>query len=103
MNTGNGENMTEEEAQAEAMKAKLQGDAASWSAARGGEHARHQADFGTAIAKPVRAPAAPRKAKPAAPPPPLVPLVKKPFSMSYDGVSAAEHGRQMNAISRGTK
>jgi hypothetical protein len=81
--------------QADAMKVQLRKDVASWSAARSATYSRDAADASVpvppqpAAAKPApRAkrvkPATPEAAKPAD-------AVRKPFRMSYDGVTEADY------------
>jgi hypothetical protein len=75
------------------LKTSLQGDAASWAAARNAPVAEQAAAaFKAPVAK--RA-AAVKKPKVEAAPPAIVPVVKKPFSMSYDGVTTAQHIQHM--------
>ena len=81
--------------QADAMKDRLRKDVASWSAARSATHSRDAAEASvpppakpatphpTAAAK-RRQPVSPEPTKPAT-------AAKKPFRMSYDGVSEADY------------
>ena len=78
--------------EAQSMHAQLRKDVASWSASRSDETTRSAEEFRV----PVTAPAARRasRAKPAQPVAPEVAPVaapKKPFSMSYDGVTTRQH------------
>jgi hypothetical protein len=81
--------------QAEAMNDRLRKDVASWSAARSATYTRDAADASvpvpaqSAAPQPAtrakrRKPAVPDTAKP-------VDAVKKPFRMSYDGVTEADY------------
>jgi hypothetical protein len=81
--------------QADAMKDRLRKDVASWSAARSATYSREAADASVPVpAQPAapqpatrakrRKPAGPDTAKPAD-------AVKKPFRMSYDGVTEADY------------
>ncbi len=77
----------------ETMTAALQGDAANWAAAKNAPVAEQAA---AAFKAPVvKRAAAPKKPKVDAAPPAVVPVVKKPFSMSYDGVTTAQHIQYM--------
>lgn len=51
-------------------------------------------DAGTAPVPVRKASPAPRKAKGAVPPP-IVPIEKKPFRMSYDGTTTSDHIQYM--------
>ena len=97
MATGNDEIDPDREAgkQADAMKDRLRKDVASWSAARSATHNRDAADASVPVpAQPVtprqaprvkrRKPVAPDAGKPAD-------TVRKPFRMSYDGVTEADY------------
>ncbi len=76
-----------------AMKNALEGDAASWAAAKNAPLAEQAAAaFKTPV---VKRAAAPKKPKVEAAAPAVVPVVKKPFSMSYDGVTTAQHIQHM--------
>lgn len=75
-----------------AMKAALQSDAAAWSAARNETTAVAVAEFSVPVTKRPTPARKPRTAVAAAKP---VVVVKKPFSMAYDGVSTAEHIQYM--------
>jgi hypothetical protein len=90
--------------QANVMKDQLRKEVAQWNAARDDTSARQAADFSV----PVTPPAAPRpakrasRAKPVATPEPKLPgAARKPFSMSFDGVTDAEHITYM--IARGAR
>ena len=90
--------------QADAMKDQLRKDVASWSAARSEGSARQVAELSAPatekqpMPQPVRrvkrATRAVAEVKPAT-------TAKKPFSMSYDGVSAADYITHM--IARGAR
>ena len=93
----------EPDRQADAMKDQLRKDVASWSAARSGTSARESAELSVpAVREPApqpvkrvrRARAVPPEAKSAS-------AQKKPFSMSYDGVTQADYITYM--IARGTR
>jgi hypothetical protein len=88
---------------AKAMNDQLRKDVASWSAARPEDAARQTADFNAPAAKqPAPQPAAKAKrSKPAAPEAKPLPARNKPFSMSYGGVTNAEHIAIM--IARGAR
>lgn len=81
--------------QANAMKDQLRKDVASWSATRSATYSRDAADASVPV--PAQ-PAASRPAKRAKPQPPAPPnagmradAAKKPFRMSYDGVTEADY------------
>jgi hypothetical protein len=86
----------EGEAHATAMNDQLKKDVASWSAAKSQTATADAEAFRVAVAKPPTRPAATR-AKRAAPvaadvsKAPDVPAKKKPFGMSYDGVTEADY------------
>lgn len=88
----------EADRQADAMKAQLRKDVNSWSKARSEPSTALIAETDTSVArKPPSSPPA-SKAKKAAIPKPApteVPVSKKPFSMSYGGVTAAEYIQYM--------
>jgi len=89
--------------QADAMKAQLRKDVASWSKAR--NDTAEQLIVETS-AQPVRqtsllSAAKPRKSKRAASAVKTIPLGTKPFSMSYDGGSTADYIQYM--IDRGAR
>lgn len=89
---------TEDQAMTD-MQDQLRKDAASWAKERASSSARGPADdFPVPVTKParVRKPAAAAVA-PAKP----VSAVKKPFGMSYDGVTNAQHITDM--INRGRR
>jgi hypothetical protein len=83
----------ETDRQAEAMKSTLQGDVASWSAARNENVTQAAAEFRVPVTKSPapKAAASPRKSRAAVPADKAVVAVKKPFSMAYDGVTVKEH------------
>ncbi|MGA3400063.1 MAG: hypothetical protein ABSC95_12660 [Acetobacteraceae bacterium] len=94
---GNNETDPDGEAgkQADAMKDRLRKDVASWSAARSATHSREAAD--SSLPPPPPSPAAQptaraKRAKPVAPTAgkPAV-VARKPFRMSYDGVTEADY------------
>jgi hypothetical protein len=88
---------------AKAMNDQLRKDVASWSAARPEDATRHTADFSVPAPKqPAPQPAVKAKrSKPAAPEAKALPARNKPFSMSYGGVTNAEH--IANMIARGAR
>jgi hypothetical protein len=88
---------------AKAMKDQLRKDVASWSAARPEESARQTADFSVPAPKQPSLQPAPKtkRSKPAAPDLKPAPARNKPFSMSYGGVTNAEH--IANMIARGAR
>jgi hypothetical protein len=102
----NDESIPDNEAdrRADAMKDQLRKDVASWSAARSEGSVRRAEEFSVPLAKPsppqptTRAkrpkPVSPDASKPSSAP-------KKPFSMSYDGMTEAEYIRYM--IARGAR
>jgi len=86
--------------EADAMKAQLRKDVASWSAARNETSVRHEAERSVPVAKqPSPRPAAQARKSKAAAPAAAKPAAeaKKPFAMSYDGVTTAEHIKYMIA------
>ena len=90
--------------QADVMKDQLRKEVAQWNAARDDTPGRQAGEFSV----PATQPAAPRptkrasRAKPvAAPVPATAGTSKKPFSMSFDGVTDAEHISYM--IARGAR
>jgi hypothetical protein len=85
----------EADRQADAMKARLREDVASWSAERGEAPLRHEPKARVPAAKQASATPRVKKVKQAAQPLQPAEAVKKPFSMSYDGVTTAEHIRYM--------
>jgi hypothetical protein len=95
----------EPDRQADAMKDQLRKDVASWSAARSGASTRQADEFNVPVVQAVRQPSLQpakrvRRAKPIAPE--AKPLaLKKPFSMSYDGVTQEDYITYM--IARGTR
>lgn len=84
------------------MKQQLGKDVASWSSGRSEETARQTTEMTVAAAKPAAAKPV-RRAKPpaAAEAPVAAPAVKKPFSMSYAGVTSEQHIDRMIALRRG--
>jgi hypothetical protein len=98
------ENPDREDArEAKAMNDQLRKDVASWSATRPEDQARQAADFSAPAVKPPTPPTAPKakRSKPAAPEAAPAPARNKPFSMSYGGVTNAEH--IANMIARGAR
>lgn len=92
------------EKQADAMKDQLRKDVASWSSARSENAGITRPEYQAATAKPASKPPAARAKRAAAPPaeaPTDVPAKKKPFGMSYDGVSQADYITYI--ISRGAR
>jgi len=90
--------------QANVMKDQLRKEVALWSAGRDDASARLVADVGVpATPRPAALPAKRKsRAKPAASPTPQpAGATKKPFSMSFDGVTDAEHIRYL--IARGAR
>jgi hypothetical protein len=90
--------------QANVMKDQLRKEVAQWNAARDDTSGRQAADFSV----PAAPPAVPRpvkrasRAKPVATPEPNpATAAKKPFSMSFDGVTDKEHISYM--IARGAR
>jgi hypothetical protein len=81
--------------QTEAMKDQLRKDVASWSAARSATYSRDAADSTVPVPpQPPAAKPAPRakRAKPAAPDAAKpVDAARKPFRMSYDGITEADY------------
>lgn len=86
-----------------AMNDQLRSDVTSWKAARSETAARQSAELGTAVARPPAAkqPSRAKQAKPAAAAAQLADVKKKPFGMSYDGMSQADYITYM--ISRGAR
>jgi hypothetical protein len=77
----------------ESMHDQLRKDVRSWSAARTEESSRAAEEFRVPIAQPAK-PTTSVRTKPAAPATAEVKptaKTKRPFSMSYDGVTTAEH------------
>jgi len=89
--------------QADAMKAQLRKDVASWSAARSENSGRNAAEAAVPVAKQAapRPAAQARKSKAAPAEVKTAGADKKPFSMSYDGVTTSEHIDYM--ITRGAR
>jgi hypothetical protein len=83
----------------DAMKDQLRDDVTSWRAERSETAARESAELTVPVVKPAPK-AAPRARKAAAPAQP-VDVKKKPFGMSYDGMSQADYITYM--ISRGAR
>lgn len=93
------------EGQVDAMKDQLRKDVASWSAARSGASVREAAEFSVPAVQVVQQPS-PQPAKRVRRAKPVLAEVtpsgqKKPFRMSYDGVTQADYITYM--ISRGTR
>jgi hypothetical protein len=90
--------------QAVAMKDQLRKDVASWSAARSGASARQADEFNVPVVPVVRQ-LSPQPAKRVRRAKPILaeakPVLKKPFSMAYDGVTQADYITYM--IARGTR
>jgi hypothetical protein len=98
------EGAQEADRQADAMKAQLRKDVDSWSKARGEPSTALIAEADTSVArKPPSSPPASKPKKAATPKaaPAEVAISKKPFSMSYGGVTAAEYIQYM--IDRGLR
>ena len=98
------EGQREADRQADAMKVQLRKDVDSWSKARSEPSTALVAEADTAVArKPTSAPPASKARKAATPKPVPVEVAtgKKPFSMSYGGVTAAEYIQYM--IDRGLR
>jgi hypothetical protein len=86
--------------QADAMKVQLRKDVASWSAARSATYSRDTADASVPV-PPVPVPPEPPAAKPATRAKRMKPAAidaakpadtaRKPFRMSYDGVTEADY------------
>jgi hypothetical protein len=93
----------EPDRQADAMKDQLRKDVASWSAARSGTSARESAELSVPVVRqPAPQPAKRVRRARAVPPEAKSDSVqKKPFSMSYDGVTQADYITYM--IARGTR
>lgn len=91
----------EPDRQVDAMKDQLRKDVASWSAARSGTSARQAEEFSVPVVQLARQPA--KRVRRAKPPPAEVTssAEKKPFRMSYDGVTQADYITYM--IARGTR
>ncbi len=94
---------TDADKQASAMKDQLRKDVASWSAGRTDVSARQVAEVSGQIAKPPALQPAKRVRRTKVDPPAAKPAStgKKPFSMSYDGVSEADYITYM--IARGAR
>jgi hypothetical protein len=90
--------------QVDAMKDQLRKDVASWSAARSGGSAR-ASELSVATAEPPRQPSPPaakRVRRTTAASADIKPAIqKKPFTMSYDGVTQADYITYM--IARGSR
>ncbi len=83
------------------MKQQLHKDVASWSTGRSEDTARQTTEMTVAAANPVAAKPV-RRAKPAATEAPgATTAPKKPFAMSYAGVTSAQHINHMIALRRG--
>jgi hypothetical protein len=85
----------EADRQADAMRARLREDVASWSAERGEAPLRHEAKASVPEAKQASPTPRAKKVKQAVQPLQPSQTAKKPFSMSYDGVTTAQHIRYM--------
>jgi hypothetical protein len=93
------------DSQVDAMRDQLRKDVASWSAARSGASAREAGEFNVPVAQVARQPSL-RPAKRVRRAKSVLPEVKptgqkKPFGMSYDGVTQADYITYM--IARGTR
>jgi hypothetical protein len=89
------------DAQSDAMNDQLRSDVASWKASRSEETAR-RADISVPVSKPVTSrPTRPRATKAVTVTPLATDGKKKPFGMSYDGMSQADYITYM--ISRGAR
>lgn len=88
--------------QANVMKEQLRKEVEVWNAARDDSSAHQAADFAApAPSGPASRPARARRAQPAAAPAPKAKdAPRKPFSMSFDGVTDAEHISYMIARGR---
>jgi hypothetical protein len=99
------EPVREADKQASVMKDQLRKEVAVWNASRSETSAKQEADFGVPVpSRPASRPATKqaKRAKPAETPatkPAGAP--KKPFSMSFDGVTDAEHIKYI--IARGAR
>jgi hypothetical protein len=94
-------NEQDEPDRANTMKEQLRKDAASWSAARS-EGSLHQTEeFSVAVARPSMTQPVKRAKPPATPAIKPAAGPKKPFSMSYDGTTTADHITHM--IARGAR
>jgi hypothetical protein len=82
----------EAEAQSAAMNNQLRNDVANWKAGRSEENAL-RTESSTPVVKPAVAKPTPRSRAPkaAAAPPVVESGKKKPFGMSYDGMSQADY------------
>ena len=83
------------------MKQQLREDVASWSAARSEGSLRQTEEFSVPVAKPSPSQPVRRAKAPAAPAIKPAAGTKKPFSMSYDGTTTADHITHM--IARGAR
>ncbi len=85
--------------QADAMKDQLRKDVASWSAARSEVSARDVAASAVPVVRQLPSPAAKRlrRPRPASPEVAAGSAGKKPFRMSYDGVTEADYVTYMMA------
>ena len=106
LSPGPDQNETQRQAdkQANVMKDQLRKEVALWNAGRDDTSARQAADFSVPVApRPALLPAKRKsRAKPAAVPTPQpASAAEKPFSMSFDGVTDAEHISYM--IARGAR
>jgi len=103
---GNTQDDTDRQAdkQANVMKDQLRKEVAQWNAARDDTSARQAADFSAPVTPPPPPRLAKRasRAKPApGPAPKPADAPRKPFAMSFDGVTDAEHISYM--IARGAR
>jgi hypothetical protein len=91
------------DSQADAMKDQLRKDVASWSATRSGESARQAIEFSVPAVIQPSPPPVKRVRRPVPVPSGVKPdfARKKPFGMSYDGVTAADNITYM--IARGAR
>jgi len=88
--------------QADAMKDQLRKDVASWSTARSEESALKVTEVSVQMAKPAaQLVKRVKRAKPTVPDVKPAATGKKPFSMSYDGVTEADYITYM--IARGAR
>jgi hypothetical protein len=94
-------NEHDEPDRADAMNQQLRKDVASWSAARSEGATRQTEEFNVQAAKPSPPQPARRVKQPAAPASSLPAGPKKPFTMSYDGTTTADHITHM--IARGAR
>lgn len=88
-----GDRDRDDESQRDALQTRLRKDVVSWSATRSDEASRRIEEFPVPIVQPAARRASARKTLPQSvtSDPKPVGQPKKPFSMSYDGVTTAEH------------